>query len=233
MSLLSIAKNVSYDVGIDAPSTIINNDDDDARRLLRHISATGIMLMREHPWQALRREASFTTVASLNQGAISNLVTDNDVDRIIPDTLYNRSTQREAYGQSTASDYAFDRARQFQMIYDQFYIQGGNLLLNPMPAAGNTFTFEYVSNGWIYSGSTRKQAFTADADNVYLDEELLTMGAVARFKKSIGADWQADEVQFMRELAKRKAADVPQGRVQMAETSDDVNAYGFFVERTA
>jgi hypothetical protein len=90
-----------------------------------------------------------------------------------------------------------------------------------------------VSNGWIYSGATRKQTFTADADNTYLDEELLTMGAVARFKKSIGADWQADEVQFMRELAKRKGADVPQGRVQMAETSDDVNAYGFFVERTA
>ena len=233
MSLLTIAKNVSFDVGIDAPTTIINNDDDDARRLLRHIKATGTMLMREYPWQALRREATFNTVASENQGSIADLVADNDVDRIIPNTLYNRATQREAYGQTSAMDYAFDKARQFQMIYDQFVIRGGNLLLNPVPAAGNTFAFEYVSNAWIYSGSTRKKDFTADSDEIYLDEELVTMGAVARFKKSIGADWQADEVQFMRELEKRKGADTPQGRIQMAEASDDVNAFGFFVERTA
>lgn len=230
MSLLTIAQDVAADIGVDLPQTVINNDDDDARRLLRHINATCKLLMREHNWQALRRQATFTSVATESQGAISSIVPDNDVDRIIPSTLYNRSTQRQQFGQTQAADYAYDKARNFNTIYDQFYVRGGELLINPVPSAGNTMAFEYVSNRFAYAGSERKAGFTADSDETYLDEELVKLGTIARFKRSIGADWQGDELAFRQELAKRKAADVPQGMVQMAEASVDFD-YGFFVER--
>lgn len=233
MSLLTIAQDVARDVGIDEPLSIINNEDDDAKRLLRMITATGIMLMREHPWQANRREASITTVASEDQGAISELVSDNDVDRILPDTVFNRSTQREQYGAQTPPEYAYSRARNTFDGYDQFMVRGGRLLIRPTPAAGNVLTFEYVSKKWIYDTGARKAAFTADSDETYLDEELLKLGTIARFKRSIGAQgWETDEADFRRQLHARKCDDTPAGTRSMVEAGAEPNL-GFYVERTA
>jgi hypothetical protein len=60
----------------------------------------------------------------------------------------------------------------------------------PVPPAGDTYAFEYISNNWVLDATdVEKAAFTADTDTAILDEELITLGVIWRFLKAKGFDY--------------------------------------------
>jgi hypothetical protein len=220
VSLLTLAQDVCYEVGIGPPSTIINNEDDDAARLLALFNTEGKRLMRRYTWQALTKEATFTTVATESQGALSAIAT--DIDRILGDTMWNRTAQREQMGANAAS-WQNDKARNQNRLEYQFRIRGGELLLNPTPSAGNTVAFEYVSSKWVdtSAGGAAKTAFTVDTDVPLLDEDVLKLGVKWRLRAAIGADYQIDLQEYQEQLRLRFGADTPKGVIRMG--SDSLN----------
>ena len=63
----------------------------------------------------------------------------------------------------------------------------------PTPAAGNTWTFEYQSVHFCEAANgTGQSSWQADTDVGRLDESLMMLGLVWRFKKKNGLDYSED-----------------------------------------
>lgn len=78
------------------------------------------------------------------------------------------------------------------------------------PAAVGTATFPYVSNLIVRSsGGTLKPAFTADDDTFVLDERLLTLGLIWRYRAQKGVDYSEDMANY--EMALAQAMDRDKG----------------------
>jgi hypothetical protein len=68
------------------------------------------------------------------------------------------------------------------------------LISNPVPTAGHTWAFEYISKNWILGvdGTTYKQYFTLDTDTILLPESIVLMGLRWRWKKEKGLSYDED-----------------------------------------
>ena len=218
MSLLTLVKDVCYEVGIAPPSTVINNEDDDALRLLAMFNTEGKRLMRRYAWQELLTEGSFTTVATEDQGVLATITGADDIDRIISDTVWNRDTQREQELEASAGWQA-NAARGTTGLRFNFRLRGNHILINPSPTAGQEVFFEYVSSAWVEAeDGTRKGAFTADSDSTVLDEDILKLGVKWRFRAAIGADFAADIQEYKEQLMLRFGADTPKKTIHMGSS---------------
>lgn len=85
-------------------------------------------------------------------------------------------------------------------------LMGGEFNFYPAPA-GNA-TFPYVSNLWARSESgTPKDEFTADSDTFVLDERLLTLALIWRWKAQKGLDYGEDMATYNLALASQQNED--------------------------
>ena len=170
MTLLTICTNVADEVNIDRPTSVIGNPQTTAQRLLRYANRAGVSLMKAYPWQALRKEVTFTSVASETQTSILPA----DFDRFVPETFWDRSGTVLISGPVTAVEWQGIKALSYTGR-PKFAYRGDDVLVIPTPSAGSTFAFEYVSNLWCASsGGTGQAAWAADTDVGVIDEELIT-----------------------------------------------------------
>jgi hypothetical protein len=109
-------------------------------------------------------------------------------------TIWDRNLSEPVYGGVSGRDWQAIKATNVTGPRYQFRIRGGKLLANPVPTAGHTWAFEYISKNWITdsTGVTYKQYFTADSDLMLLPEELLLMGLRWRWKKEEGLEYAED-----------------------------------------
>lgn len=190
MTLLSIAQDAADIIGIPKPSTVIGNNEDNVRFLLAAANTEGKELAKRHTWQRITKEATYSSLAAELQGAFSSLGsggTDaSDFDRIIPDTFWNRTNNWRITGPLSPSEWQAKKSSSVSGPYNDYRIQGGNLYLYPAATAGETHAFEYVSTQWCQSsdGNTDRSEWAADTDVGLLDEDLMKLGVVWRFKKS-------------------------------------------------
>lgn len=214
MGLLDYVQDVCHEIGIEPPMSVINNEDDDARRLLSLFKTEGLRLARRYPWQEIVTELTFPAVADKDQGLVSALA--GDVDRIIDDTVFNRSDRRQRLGNTSPQEWQYDEARQTNELRYKFRLRGGHLLMNPAPGAGEIIAFEYVSNKWVVgTDGVTKTTFTSDTDSVRIDEDILKLGVKWRYNKVIGGDWKPDFQEYTEQLKLRFGADSTVGVVDM------------------
>lgn len=87
-----------------------------------------------------------------------------------------------------------------------YIITGGQMHFYPSPVG--TATFPYVSKEWAASESdTPKRKFTADNDVFLLDERLLTLGLIWRWKAQKGLDYGEDLATYEDAVAKERYRD--------------------------
>lgn len=175
MTLLSITNDVADEVSIDRPATIAGNASVDAQRLLRLVNKVGKKLMKVAPWQVLRKEQTFTSVAAEEQTGILP----SDFDRFIPETFFDRTGQAFISGPITPVEWQGFKASGYNGTQKKFVYRGDSIFILPAFGAGSTLAFEYVSKNWCQSsGGTGQTAFAADDDTGILDEELLTLATI-------------------------------------------------------
>lgn len=189
MSLLTLVRSACYMLAIPPPSTIYGNGDDTALHLLALSIEEGIALAERHNWQELTTEKTFTTVATAAQ--TSSIA--SDFSRMIPETMFNRTSKRRVVGPVSSDEWQQTLASTTTFINPVFRIRGGTILIYPTPTAGQTVAYEYVSKNWCEtSGGTGGATWTDDTDVGVLNESLMTLGIVWRFKVSRGMDAAAD-----------------------------------------
>lgn len=193
MSLLTIVQDVTQRLGIGVPAAVAGSADPSAIQLLALLNRAGRALAARTNWMALSAEATFTTVATENQGALTTIAP--NLKFIVDDTIWNRTLRRPVYGPLSPQGWGERKAMVFTGPWNQFRILGTQLKFIPAPVAGQTCAFEYVTKAWATdaTGVTTKTSFSVDTDVALLDEELLTTDLLWRWKASKGIEFGVDQ----------------------------------------
>lgn len=212
MSLLTIVQDAAIEIGIDVPSTVIGNTTTEVRELLRFARKEGRELMRRHYWQVLRKEKTFTTVATEEQEALPS-----DFDRFVNRTFWNRTRKHPLYGPLSVETWQYNKSWVSSPVTDSFIIRGNKILINPVPTAGEIMVYEYISKNYCQtSGGSGLSQWADDTDTGILDEELMKLGVIVRFKISKGLDATADVAEYDTQVGLATAYENAHGRVDMS-----------------
>lgn len=208
MSLLTIVRNAANRLGLEALSSVAANTNETARRMFGLVNEAVTDIGRRHDWQALRIERTFLTTAAEVQEASAIPV---DFDRFVDETIWNRTAIRPLIGPSTAREWALLKSTNAPITSDTFMIRGNRFVLAPIPSAGQTIAYEYVSNYWVAETSApttgTQSQFELDSDVAILDEEMLTKDLVWRYKASRGLSYAEAFRQAELTIADRWARD--------------------------
>jgi hypothetical protein len=189
MTLLSIVRGACARLNLPRPSVVYTSTDASVIQILELAQQHGKELARRAAWKALTAEKTFTTTAAAAQ--VSSLA--DDLDWIIPETMFNRSTNRRVIGPMTPDEWQMIQSSLTSRVDPAFRIRGTSLLFSPTPSAGQTVGYEYVTKNWCQSsGGTAQASWAADADTPLLDEQLHISGLVWRFRQAKGLDFEAD-----------------------------------------
>jgi len=208
MNLLSLVQTACRRLGLNSPVAVMTATDPAVLQMLALLEEEGTEQAARYQWQNLQREATFTTVATETQGAMSTIAP--GWDYIVNDTIWNRTLRRPVYGPKSEQDWQQVKAMQLNGPFNSYRVRGDNLLFYPAPAAGQSCYFEYITTYWISTSAGGSSAtFTNDADTILLDDQLSIMGLIWRWRQAKGLDFSADyekyEKRYM-DLAGRDAS---------------------------
>ena len=192
MSLLTLVQNFCQRTLLNVPSTVLGSTDPQVRQIKALLEEEGIDLAQRGEWQVLVQEATHTTVATESQGDIDTIFT-NGFRYIKNDASWDRTEQLPLYDVE-APNWQQLKANSVTGPYYEVRIRGNELLSVPVPPAGNTWAFEYISYNWLTdsTGATYKEYFTQDTDLMLLPERILMSGLRWRWKKEKGLEYAED-----------------------------------------
>jgi hypothetical protein len=206
MSLLTIVQDAADRIGLVRPSQVVGNADAQARAFLAAAQQEGKALARRHDWQRLIKERTFTATATEEQSGVLPA----DFERMIPGSFWNRSQDRRVAGPLSPQRWQLLKSGLIVMPWDSYRVRGDSFLMNPTPTANDAFAFEYVSTYWCGAADATtptQAAWVADTDIGFLDEELMTLGVMWRFKKARGLEYAEDMQEYELQVARAKGAD--------------------------
>lgn len=195
MSLLALIREASAEIGISIPSALIGANDPQLDQLVALANREGKVLASRYNWQALTKEATFQTVAAEDQGDMSTIAPGYRF--ILNDTIWNRGSGQRVIGPESAVSWSQMKGQAAMGPYARFRIAGDKLKFLPVPAAGQTCALEYVTENWALAGGT---AFASDADVALIDEDMLTLGVIWRWKRAKGFGWDADYEEYEQQV---------------------------------
>lgn len=190
-TMLEVIQDHCGRANVPVPSTVYGSADPQVVQMMRLLEEEGNDLSGRGTWQGLVNEASMTTLAAEDQGAITSLAT-NGFRYIVNDTIWDRANRLPVCGPLNSQQWQTLKGVLATGPRYQHRFRGDHLLVNPSPSAGLTWYFEYVSKNWILNGSTYKRRFTADNDTILLPDDLCLQGLRWRWKKEKGFDYAED-----------------------------------------
>ena len=212
MSLLSVCQDTARIVGFEPPNSIVGNSDTTARRLfgLVNIAGKSIAKVSGVSWPILEVEYTFSTVDGQAEYSLPS-----DFDYVISDTIWNRDEfdiirgpmtpqQWQQYKSGIIGSSVFRQRYRFKRAASSLI---NVFVIDPTPSSAQDMVFEYVSKNWVRdSGSTNSyDSYQNDTDVALLDEYLITLSLVWRFKKEKGLDYIVDLKEYETELMKAQS----------------------------
>lgn len=204
-SILSLMQDAAIEVKLKAPSAIIGITTPDETLLARALVKTCTQL-QANDWQKLTREKTFTTVAAETQ---TDTPLPTDFLRFVSNTIFNRTKRLPLGGPLSPQEWQGIKATAQTSSYDYFRLRGGSWLMSPLPSAGDTIAYEYITKnmGTDATGVTERAAFTVDTDLTYFDDELMILGIGMNVLDIDGNDYAERSMQFQARLSKMLVED--------------------------
>jgi hypothetical protein len=220
MTCLTIIQDVAQRVNLPSPTSAAQSADPQVIQLVALANKEGEWLSNKD-WQVLTKETSFVTTAVQLQTTLS--VTAPGLKNIINDTIWNRDLRRPVYGPMTAQRYQQVQAAVFAGPWNQFIIQGDQILFFPVPAAGQTCWFQYTTQNWCESsGGTGQARFVMDSDVLLLREDLFKLGVEWRWKKAKGLEYAQEFADYEDFMANALARDGTKDIINMGSARYDI-----------
>lgn len=224
MSLITIVQNACGQLNLVQPATVVLSNDPQTAQLLALARTGGKEVARRFDWQILTKEGTFTTLAAETQ--VANIMsTFADFGRITNFTMWDRTQSRPVRGPLNDQQWQRRKAAAAQVGVEFFFrIRGNVLMFNPVPPAGDTVCFEYISNKWCQSNASVAQVtWLADTDTAIIDEELLRLDLIWRWKYAKGLDYSEDFRTF-----EAAAADLfgPDGGKDVVDMTGEPDVWG-------
>lgn len=191
LSCLQIIQSACRRIGILSPNAAITSVDPQIIQLVSLSEEEGQELSNRYNWQALQTETTFTTVAAQVQGTLETIAP--GMDYIVNNTIWNRTLRRPVYGPRSEQEWQQIKAININGPFNSFRIINDAINFFPIPVAGQTCAFEYISRNWINlnSGGT-SSIWGNDADTPKLNDQLLILGIIWRWKQAKGLDYAED-----------------------------------------
>jgi hypothetical protein len=138
------------------------------------------------------KEQTFQTVNTESQGLLTTLC--SEFPRyMLPYTLWDRTNKIRLTGVIDAQDWAALKAWQINGPLYQFRLREGKFLVNPVPTAGFTWSFEYVTANWGETAAgVGLRRFQADTDVIRLPEDIVLADLKWRWKEVKGMPYAQD-----------------------------------------
>ena len=189
MNLLALLQEFTTRTGIPKPTYAVGNTDPQVLQLLALLNEVIEELM-ERDWTVLTQEATFTTTAAEDQGAVAALAL-NGFKWVLEDTIYNRTLRLPVFGPIVAAKWQALKTLPNAGPFYKYRIVRGRLLFNPPAAAGQTCAFEYASKYCILGadGTTYREFPAADDDTFLLPHQLFLLGLRWKWKYEKGLDY--------------------------------------------
>jgi len=218
MTLLSVVQDASAELNLNVPSSVIGSTDTLVIQLLALVKRDVTDLLYRFDWQALTVETSFTSVATQVQTTIPT-----DFLRMINETMNNRTQHWRVLGPLGPPEWQRRLSLGAQVgVVNSFRIYGNSIYFFPVPPAGDSIYYEYISNLAVEAeDTTLKVTPTLDSDTFRIDENIITMGLKWRFLKAKGLDYSEEFRSYESALESVFGADGARGPVDMTGTTID------------
>jgi hypothetical protein len=218
LSCLQIIQTVCRRIGITAPNAAVGSTDPQIIQLLSISEEEGQEQADRYSWQALQTEAVFTTVAAQVQGAMSTIAP--NCDYVVNDTIWNRTLRRPVYGPRTEQDWQQAVAMAINGPFNSYRIINDQLNFYPIPVAGETCAFEYITRNWINTATLMTSSvWTNDADTPKINDQLIILGTIWRWKAIKGLDYAEDFAKYERRIADAMGRDSSKPTLSMSGQS--------------
>lgn len=221
LSCLQIVQTVCKRIGILAPNAAVSSSDPQIIQILSITEEEGQELEERYQWQGLQQEATFTTVAAELQGSLSSIAP--GCEHIVNNTIWNRTLRRPLYGPKSQQDWQQLKAMQINGPFNSFRVKGDSIYFYPAPPAGQTCAFEYITKNWISkSAGGTSEVWTNDADTPLIDDRIIILGAIWRWKQAKGLDYAEDFAKYERRVLSKMNRDGTKPVLNVCGTTNEI-----------
>lgn len=204
MSLKDVFEGAITTLGLDIPSHVYGGSAREHREFARMANIAARDIMKSHDWRALRTVATVT-----GDGSVKAFDLPADYDRRVVDAEFWASDISRSLKFVESSDEWLHLQTKFATsTLDLWTIHGAQVQTYRALANASTGQFYYISNrfGCDSSGSYIA-AFASNDDEFRLDDALLEMSLVWRWRKAREKPFEADYRLYTKELNRAIAAD--------------------------
>lgn len=221
LTCLQIIQTACRRIGISPPNAAVTSTDKQIIQLLALCEEEGQEEVERYDWQTLQSEATFTTVAAQIQTTIAAVTT--GFKSIVNDTIWNRTQRRPVYGPRSQQSWQQAKAMQLTGPFNTYRIMNDTIHFYPNPTAGQSCFFEYITKNWISTSTgTTSSIWVTDTDTPKLDDQIVTLGTIWRWKAAKGLDYAEDFAKYERRITDLMAKDGAKSRLDMSGASMDV-----------
>lgn len=225
LPLLTIVQQFCLRTGIPSPLTAVGSQDPQILQIVALLNEEFEEVSTRYTWQALRKEFSFVTIATSDQGDLDTLL-GFPVNFIENDVMWNTDTRLPIFGPVGVQRWEQYRALPITGTLIQYRIQGGRLLFYPLDVpVGNTIigaaAMRYAVADNTGSSPVYKQFFTKDNDVCVFPDALMLASIRWRWKREKGLTYAEDFTRYENIVADQMARDGTGNIVDMAEDSSN------------
>lgn len=189
MTLQEILDSVMLECGMATETAYSTNSRDEVLRLVNLANRSARRIATDWKWQKMRKVYTFSLTTATSYDLPS------DFREMVADTVFSNSVVSPVDLPTNPSEWRYLQTNGTGVgpTYKMRFIGGRIEVFDPQD--GETVSFEYHSDHPVLAtdGTTTKARFTLDSDTFRLDDDLLTMDIIWRYKKLLGLpDWQID-----------------------------------------
>ncbi|WDR03624.1 hypothetical protein PSQ19_06020 [Devosia algicola] len=182
MSILSVCQTLSTKIGIARPTVIYGSTDRDMLALQGVIADAVLAIKEAHDWQKLKAIATMTGDATKVGFDLPT-----DYDRMLKTASLWSSRYLWAMNHILDSDKWLELLTiPYTQVTGSWTIYGDQVQILDTMATGDTAKFFYIKNLPVVAadGTTFKPAFTIDSDVFRLNEDLLRLAIIYKWKQA-------------------------------------------------
>jgi hypothetical protein len=220
LNCLQIVQTACKRIGILPPTLAVNSFDLQIIQIVSLAEEEGQALADRYAWESLQTEATFTTVAAELQTTLATVAP--GFNYIVNDTIWNRTLRRPVYGPNSEQDWQQKKAIQLNGPFNSFRIVNDTIKFYPAPVAGQTCAFEYISRNWLTTTTGTSEIFVADTDTPKINDQLIVLGIIWRWKAAKGLNYAEDFDKYERRVTDAMGRDAGKQKLNLNGMTYDI-----------
>lgn len=199
MSLLTVFQQAcTSGIALEKPSAVYGSTTREHVELANIANEMAAMIAASHEWQILNKIAVIT-----GDGTTEDFALPADFDRMLDKSqLWSTSLETPLSPISDRDDWLELDIKTFDFVINAWIIYAGEIHIKPALSTGVQVKYFYQSNLWGLNGATPISEFTADTNTFRIDERLLKLGIIWKWREMKGLPYAEDLATYERLLAK-------------------------------